>query len=157
MPFGGGIGNKYGIKLKDAALRQRAFKSYCAWIALGNSKNSFTFEEGKFKCCWATMCSYIEKNPHEFDIEQTQYAKSKGYSHWESIVNDSAKGKNKHANTASLQMKMRNQFGWDKETKSKEKFDTEKLEAIANFFSCITTSPPKSPETKQEESSNHND
>jgi hypothetical protein len=54
------------------------------------------------------------KNEDEFPAEQIQIAKSKGYAHWEKVVEDSADGSNQKASTASLQMLMRNKYGWDK-------------------------------------------
>ena len=65
------------------------------------------------------MLTYIKNNPIEFDSVSKQIAHIKGFNVWEDVAEKSAKGKNK-ANTASLQMVMRNKFGWDKEDKSKD-------------------------------------
>jgi hypothetical protein len=118
---GGGapLGNKYGVKLKDPAMRQRAYKAYCEWRAKGKSKRSFRFQEGKCKCIWETLESYL-KDEDEFDPIHMKYAEAEGFGHWEQIVEDSATGVNEKANTASLQMIMRNKYSWDKESKSQE-------------------------------------
>jgi hypothetical protein len=110
---GAAVGNQYGVILKDPAIRQKAYDSFCAHIALGKSIRSWWFEEDGHRCCWYTMTKYI-KNEEEFDPVKKSIAQSKGYYHWEQVAEDSATGINKDANTASLQMVMRNKFGWDR-------------------------------------------
>lgn len=144
-------GNQNGVKLKDPKIRKRAYKAYCAWIADGKVKESFTFEEGDLKCVFKTIESYMEKDPVEFPPIHREFAQAKGYAHWEDIVGKSAQGKNKEANTASLQMVMRNKYGWDKPDPNKEHINVEKLEALVSFFTRITPSQAKSPESIQEE------
>jgi hypothetical protein len=107
-------GNKYGLKLKDPQIRQLAYEQYCEHLAKGKSKKSWYFEHPEFSCTWQTMEEYIN-NQAEFNPLQRQIADSKGYARWEQVVEDSAVGVNKDANTASLQMLMRNKFGWDKQ------------------------------------------
>lgn len=115
-------GNSYGTKLKDSEVRQLAYKQYCEHIARGKSKKSWCFDHPQLRCTWNTMEKYI-KDDKEFDPLQKEIAESQGYAHWESVVEDSATGKNQKANTASLQMLMRNKFGWDKhENKTEESF-----------------------------------
>jgi hypothetical protein len=60
------------------------------------------------------MNRYIEENPQEFPPIQREISESKGQKYWEQVVMDSACGINKDANTASLQMLMRNKYSWDK-------------------------------------------
>jgi len=110
-------GNKSGVSLKDKELRQRAYKSFCAHLAKGKAIKSWWYQEGEYSCVWATMLSYIQ-DTIEFDPLQRTIAEAQGYNEWEEISELSAKGKNK-ANTASLQMVMRNKFGWDKEQQAK--------------------------------------
>lgn len=107
-------GNKYGLKLKDRAIRQDAYKQYCAHLANGKSKKSWCFEHPKFSCTWETMEKYL-CDEAEFDPLHKKIAESKGYKRWEQIVEDGATGENPDVNPACLQMVMRNKFGWDKE------------------------------------------
>lgn len=118
-------GNQFGVKLKDPELRQMAYMSYCDWIAEGKSQASFAFKHGEHKCVSKTIESYIKKYPDEFLPIHKEYAIAKGMQKWEKIVEDSACGLNKEANTASLQMLMRNKFGWDKPDKEPVKEDTQ--------------------------------
>lgn len=111
---GAPIGNKNGLKLKDAELRQQAFRQYCDHLANGKSKRSWYFEHPEHSCTWETIEKYLEDEV-EFDPLHKKIAESKGYAKWEQVVEDSAIGINKDANTASLQMLMRNKFNWDKE------------------------------------------
>jgi hypothetical protein len=135
-------GNQYGVKLKDPGVRQRAFKKFCEWIAKGKSKDSFTFKEDEFKCTYKTLLKYFEDNPQEFPTIEREYAFAEGYSVWEGVVEDSATGKNKKANTASLQMLMRNKYGWDKrDPDSVDATDSTKLNVLKEFFNSITPSP----------------
>lgn len=111
---GAPLGNQNGVKLKDSEVRQLAYKQYCAHLAKGKSKKSWYFDHSEFRCTYETLERYLEDEV-EFDPIHKRIAEAKGYGHWEGIVEESAIGKNKVANTASLQMLMRNKFGWDKE------------------------------------------
>ncbi len=111
-------GNNFGQALKDPEMRQRAYKTFCEHRAKGKAIKSWYFIEGDCACTWETMQEYM-KNTEEFAPIQLKVAESEGYQLWESITEDSAKGKNKNANTASLQMVMRNKFGWDKAEENK--------------------------------------
>jgi len=111
--LGGPLGNSKGVALKDPDMRQRAYKSFCDHRAKGKAIKSWYFVEGDCACTWETMQEYM-KDTLEFSPTQLKVAESEGYQLWETITEDSAKGKNKNANTASLQMVMRNKFGWDK-------------------------------------------
>jgi hypothetical protein len=132
-------GNSNGLKIKDKELRQKAFQKLCDWLAKGKSRDSFTFQEGDLKCTYKTLKSYIDQNPGEFPILHQEYAIAQGYAEWEQVVEDSAKGLNKDANTASLQMKMRNMFKWDRDLSQKDELDTSKLEALSKFFSSLAS------------------
>lgn len=123
MAGGAQPGNQFGVKIKHPDLRQKAYEQYCAWLARGKSSRSFTFVEGDLMCTGKTIESYIKEYPHEFPPIQKEVAYSQGMSVWESVVEDSAKGSNKDANTASLQMLMRNKYGWDKEEKKDQQED----------------------------------
>ena len=112
---GGKPGNKNGVKLKSPDIRAEAYRQYCEHIAGGRSQKSWCFEHPELTCTYKTMNKYIEEDPIAFPPIQRQLAEIKGYYHWEQVVADSAKGINKEANTASLQMLMRNKFDWDKQ------------------------------------------
>jgi len=112
-------GNQNGVALKDPQIRQKAYKSFCSHLAKGKSIESWYFEEGEHLCCYKTMQSYIAKFPSEFPSIKKEIAMIKGFQYWESVVEDSAIGKNKDASTPSLQMLMRNKYGWDKQDSSK--------------------------------------
>lgn len=128
MATGGQKGNKNGVKLKDPDLRQEAYRQYCEHLAEGYSQESFCFDHPQLTVTYKTMNRYIEENPLEFPPIQKEKAKLKGYKMWEGVAMDSAKGLNKDANTASLQMIMRNKYGWDKEDKeAKEQCAADKI------------------------------
>lgn len=112
-------GNQNGLALKDSDIRQQAYGQYCEWLAKGKMSRSFTFEHEQYSCTGETMESYIKNNPSEFSSIKKQIAFSKGLAHWEEIVDGSATGDNE-APTASLQMVMRNKYGWDKEDKNSQ-------------------------------------
>ena len=54
------------------------------------------------------------KIPLEFDPLKKKTAETKGFARWEQVCEDSATGDNPNACTPSLQMVMRNKFGWDR-------------------------------------------
>lgn len=129
-------GNENGLKLKDPELRQKAYQKYCEWIARGKSSRSFTFVDANVMCTGQTIESYIRNNPIEFPAIHKEIAKAKGYAYWEQIVEDSASGINQNANTASLQMVMRNKFDWDRNDKSQQENSdfSKKLADLSAFF-----------------------
>jgi hypothetical protein len=108
-------GNKNALKLKTPDLKAEAYKQYCAHLAKGKSKKSWYFEHPDLELTAETMDKYIAENPIDFRPITKQIAEIKGFAHWEEIVEQSARGENE-ANTASLQMLMRNKYKWDKET-----------------------------------------
>lgn len=117
MPESESYSNRVAIKCPE--MRQKAYKSFCDHLALGKSIKSWWFEDGDVLCCWATMLSYIDKNPLQFDPIKKRVAEIKGFQKWEEITELSAQGLNK-AVTPSLQMVMRNKYGWDKVEKEKK-------------------------------------
>lgn len=129
-------GNKHGIKLKDPDIRQIAYQKYCEWLAMGKSKKSFTFRSPEYSCHWQTLESYI-KDKNEFDPLQIELAKCEGCKRWEQVVEDSAEGKNKDANTASLQMLMRNKFDWDKQSVVTDTQPTESTQVTVSSIKAL--------------------
>lgn len=126
---GAPMGNKNGLKLKAPEIRQLAYMQYCDHLAKGKSKRSFYFDHPQLRCTWETLEKYLSDEV-EFDPIHKRIAEAKGFGHWENILEDSATGKNPNANTASLQMIMRNKFSWDK---SSEKEETASPEILKNF------------------------
>jgi hypothetical protein len=112
------LGNTYGLAIKDPEVRQKAYKSLCEHLSKGLSYHSWFYEDEEGNSCVGkTMLSYIKGNPSEFPSIKKDVADAKGFAFWEGVLMDSATGKNKDASTASLQMIMRNKYGWDKEDK----------------------------------------
>lgn len=108
-------GNQHCLKLKTPEIKAKVYKSYCDHLAKGNSKRSWWFkdDESGITLTSETLEKYL-KNPDDFDPIQIKVAMAQGYYYWEQVCGDSAIGVNEKANTASLQMIMRNKFGWDK-------------------------------------------
>jgi len=106
-------GNKFGLKLKEPDIRQRAYDQYCDWLAKGKSPKSFSFHEGDVWCTHRTIQSYMKNNPDEFPAHKREAAFAKGYAYWESIVDARATGENQDADTPTLNMLMRNKYKWD--------------------------------------------
>jgi beta-mannanase len=115
MVAGAPLGNQYAKKLTTLELKEEAYRQYCAHLAKGKSKRSWCFEHEDMILTWETMEKYIAADKEVFDPIKKQAAEIKGYYKWEEIAELSAEGKNQ-ANTASLQMVMRNKFSWDKES-----------------------------------------
>lgn len=121
------LGNKYRMALKDPDIRQKAYEQYCAHLAKGLSKKTWVFKHPEFTCTAETFDKYL-KDTEEFDPIHKKVALAQGNAIWEKHVIDSALGDNEKANTASLQMFMRNTYGWDK--KEKEDVDEENEQAL---------------------------
>ena len=111
---GAPTGNQNAKKLTTPELKEEAYLKYCEWLARGKSWKSFTFQKDDLKVTGETVRKYLEEDPIVFAPIHRQFAWAQGYAHWEQIVEDSAVGINKEANTASLQMLMRNKYDWDK-------------------------------------------
>ena len=108
-------GNNHNATLKTFELKQMAYKQYCKHIADGLVKKSWYFDHPELKLTWNSMERYIAEDS-DLDPQEKEIAFSKGYQKWEKVVGDSAAGDNKNANTATLQMLMRNKYGWDKDS-----------------------------------------
>lgn len=109
-------GNTNGTKLKLPEIRQEAYQQYCAHLAKGKCQESFHFDHPEFTVSYKTMNKYILENPSEFPAIKKEIAETKSFAHWENIIDEMIHG-TKKAETALIQMVMRNKFGWDKETK----------------------------------------
>jgi hypothetical protein len=138
-------GNKFGLAIKDPQTRQEAYKEYCEHLAKGKSKRSWRCHIPGVHCTWETMEKYI-RNAEEFDPIHKQIAEIDGYCLWEDIVSDSARGTNKDANTASLQMVMRNKFGWDKKEEGEKEYDqhtSQMFDGLMGMFRSAQSSSNK--------------
>lgn len=135
---GAPVGNKNGMALKESEVRQHAYRDYCAHLSQGKGKKGWHYDKDGLRCTWETMEKYI-KDGIEFDPLQKKIAESKGYTRWEGVVMDSAEGKNEKANTASLQMLMRNKYGWDKADKQEDSYESSALSGLELFFSQLNS------------------
>lgn len=128
-------GNRYGCKFdNNPEVLKDAYKDYCAHLAKGKHKKSWWYDKNGYECTWFTMEKYIAESK-ALDPIKKEMAISQGLHIWEGICEESANGKNKKANTASLQMVMRNKFGWDKENKKEEeKYEKDEMVDKWNQF-----------------------
>lgn len=129
--------NQNGVILKDADVRQDAYLDYCHHLSQGKGKKGWFYDKNGFRCSWETMEKYI-KDTVEFDPLHKIKAESKGFQDLEQIVIDSAKGKNKEANTATLQMLMRNKYGWDKPEQTTERSESLAIGAVDALCAQLT-------------------
>lgn len=127
-------GKKNGQKLKTPELKKMAYEQYCSHIASGKSKKSWYFEHPTLTLTWESMEKYIATDPSSFDPLKKQVAYCKGYQLWEEVVASSAKGINKDVNTATLQMLMRNKYGWDKETPGQKDMTQPLIQKMAELW-----------------------
>lgn len=100
--------------LTDDEHKHLAFKSFCNHVANGKVIQSWSYENGEFMCCYKTMQKYMQENTKDFPTIKFNAALAAGYRKWENVCDDSAEGSNRKANVASLNMLMRNKYGWDK-------------------------------------------
>lgn len=142
-------GNQNAKKLKTNELKMEAYKSYCAHLAKGKAKKSWYFQHPDLCLLWETMEKYIREEPTVFDPIQKEIAWAQGYQLWEGVVEDSATGANEKANTASLQMLMRNKYLWDKE-QNVNKVNNEAQ--VVEFLRRLDTLPPPPKENLEEKS-----
>jgi len=117
---GAPLGNKNNVALPTLELKLKAYKTFCDHLAKGSVKQSWYYDDGKYMCSYQTLMSYIKESPVDFPAIQKEVAYSKGFQQWESVLSGSGTGENKNASTASLQMIMRNKYGWDKAEKEKK-------------------------------------
>lgn len=112
------LGNKRGTKLKDASVRQEAYRQYCEHIASGMPKEAFFFDHPTHSVSWATMDRYIAESPTEFEPILMEKAKAARYKHWIGEGLQLMKGRYRNGSPVVWQTIMRNIFrsqGWDRE------------------------------------------
>lgn len=150
--------NKCAVKLKTPELLKEAFESYCKHIASGYPKEAWFFEkDGVPMCGWRTIETHIEEMTNseglsDVDLSSIKMsrAESARYKHWYDIVIASANGKNQKANTASLQMAMRNMFGWDAKDDSKE--IAQKVENLKDHAQALANDREQHAKTQEDHS-----
>ncbi len=129
----------------------KAIHLFLAWLAQGKAIQSFSYRDPENKdeyCSWQTVLNYladkefVEQHNLAFVAEHKILARAEGYSVWEKVCEESAKGLNKEANTASLQMIMRNKFGWDK-PEEKETISPEAVNEIKNLAEAMKKPKPE--------------
>lgn len=118
-------GNQNAVKLKTSEIKLEAYRQYCTHIAAGYPLECWDFDHPDLSITWETMEKYISEDPIVFPPIQKAKAKCKSYKGWFEVVAASAKGENEKANTATLQMIMRNKFKWDKEEKVQNAAETD--------------------------------
>jgi len=133
---GGQSGNKNAAMLEEKDIRQIAYKDYCNHIAAGKSKRSWFFEHKDLTCTFQTMEKHMQDR-FEFDPKHMEVAEAQSFGFWENVVSESAIGINKDANTASLQMIMRNKFGWDKNQDRETVVDGAILQQFDNLMNQL--------------------
>ena len=126
-------GNQNAAKLKTPEIKTLAYQQYCDHIAQGIPKEAWCFEHPDLTITWETMENYMEREPLVFPPIQKKIAEAKSYRSWFKVVADSATGDNEKANTASLQMIMRNKFRWDKQETSSNYAQTDVRKFLENL------------------------
>lgn len=133
------IGNNYSKKLKTDELKAEAYRQYCQHISEGYNKKSWCFEHPELTLTWESMEKYIKESEQDFDPIKKKIAESKGLRYWDSLIRDSASGRNAKANTATIQMVMRNKYGWDKVENRQDDNVSEVLIAQERLMIQLTT------------------
>jgi hypothetical protein len=113
-------GNQNAKKLTTPELCIQAYDQYCAWIASGKSKESWTFKHPDISLTHKTMEKYIRENPGDFPAYKKEEAEADSRRVWEEDGVAMMKGKVRGCQPAIYQMFMRNKFGWDKEKQQSE-------------------------------------
>lgn len=116
---GGPIGNKFALNLKTPEKRRQVFEHFCQWIAQGNPKNGWFYEDDEVTLSWKSLDNYLRNYPEEFTQEEVEISRSKGLMKWvkegRQILFQEVKG-----DVAMYQMFMRNLYKWDRPDKSEE-------------------------------------
>ncbi len=108
-------GNQSATKLKTPQLKKQAYEQYCSWIALGHSKESWTFKHSVLSLTSKTMEKYIRESESDFPPIHKELAEAESLHIWEERGLSMMLGKIEKCQPAIFQMFMRNKFGWDKE------------------------------------------
>lgn len=106
-------GHKHSTKLKTDEMKLEAYRQYCEHIANGYPQKSWCLRHPDITLTWETMEKYMREEPHIFDPIHKIAAKADSLKLAFEHLWDSARGRNKDANVASLQIILRNMHAWD--------------------------------------------
>ena len=106
-------GNQFAKKLKTDELKKEAYRQYCQHIAEGYPKKAWCLRHPDITLTWETMEKYIKEEPGVFDPIQKSASQADSLKLAFQHLWDSARGKNKDANVAALQIILRNMHCWD--------------------------------------------
>lgn len=112
-------GNNYATKLKTKEDKDKVYKDYCEHIAKGRSHKSWYYDKDNLKLTWVSIENYI-KEDKDFDPYNKEIAISKALGYWEKLGFRMMVGEIEKCQPAIYQMNMRNRFGWDRETQTRE-------------------------------------
>jgi hypothetical protein len=130
------VNNNYNCKGWSKEKRQDAYNSFCEHIAEGKDQRSWHYDVDGDTLTYVTMLTWLKENPDEFNPLKKSIAESISYGKWEAIVTESAKGQNTKANVATLQMVMRNKFGWDRRKEDQEQ-PADQLQAFKEVMAVL--------------------
>lgn len=136
-------GNKFGTKLKDPELRQKAYASYCKHLESGRPKQSFHFDYEHYHVCYKTIERYMKENPEEFPAFLMEKALAKRYQHWFDKGIALMEGKMRFGCPTIWQTIMRNMFrdiGWDKQDDRTREIDMLEWQRFKDFM--LGPAPP---------------
>ena len=106
-------GHQINVKLKTDELKREAYRQYCKHIASGYPKKAWCMRHPDITLTWETMEKYIKEDPSIFDPIHKNAAQADSLRLAFEHLWDSARGKNKDANVAALQIILRNMHAWD--------------------------------------------
>lgn len=128
-------GNKYNNKkYKYPEECKEAYKSYCAWIAQGNSKEAWCYESKTMDLSYKTMEKYIKQYPDDFPIIHMEKAQSQSLKIWEERGLTMMLGQLEKCQPAIFQMFMRNKFGWDKDNYGQKESSEPLIQKMAKIW-----------------------
>jgi hypothetical protein len=123
--------NKFVKYPEDA---KAAFKSYCDWIAQGDSSQSWTFKGKETTFSYKTMENYMREYPSDFPISHKEIALAQSLKIWEDRGLAMMLGQIDKSQPAIFQMFMRNKFGWDKENYGQKESTEPLVKSIAQMW-----------------------
>jgi hypothetical protein len=131
--------NQNGIKLKDPAIRQEAYRQYLEHLAKGYPKETFFFDHPTHSVCYKTLDKYLRDHPDEFPPILMEKAKASRYRHWFDEGKMLMQGKYRHGSPVVWGTIMRNIFkdiGWDREISSND--DSEQSRVFESIMKQIS-------------------
>jgi hypothetical protein len=133
--------------------RDNAYRGFCQHIATGKAVESYVHAEGGAVASYRTILKWMQ-DERTFPPEYKVIATSMGLGFWENVVAESALGINTKANVASLQMLMRNKYGWDRRDDERKTAEPEILASYEKLMVQLTKRQKSFPEIEQVSSFN---